>query len=253
MKFPKDSRYALLVMDRQKSLQCVDLYNQVKLPEGVSEEEWLAVATTEVFNELNLLAGALADICTEESCPVMSAGQYTFAWADGVKVKTPIKLSAPRYIESVLLWVEQQLADQSFLPVEPGQPFPPHFRKGIQNIFKRLFRIYAHVFHSHFKQLEELQADAALNLSFKTFVYYVKEFHLVEDQELAPLKDLVRLTWQHRETGGAPETGELKQEVAPCKEASEPAADTAAEGTAKATLSLSAGDAASVQKPQAGE
>ncbi|CAK0872151.1 unnamed protein product, partial [Prorocentrum cordatum] len=116
-------------MDRQKSLDSVDLYNQVKLPQGVSEDEWLAVATNEVFNELNLLAGAIADICTDHSCPVMCAGQYTFAWADGVKVMAPTKVSARAAIENVLLWVERQLTDTTFLPVEPGQPFPPNFRK----------------------------------------------------------------------------------------------------------------------------
>jgi MOB kinase activator 1 len=40
----------------------------------------------------------------------MSAGpQYEFLWADGVKVRTPVKLSAPDYINCLFDWVEDQV------------------------------------------------------------------------------------------------------------------------------------------------
>ncbi|CAE8658913.1 unnamed protein product, partial [Polarella glacialis] len=150
-KLPADSRYATLLLQRQKTLGSMDLAAQVRLPSGASEEEWLALNTVDLFNELNLLAGAVQDLCTDQSCPVMSAGVFTFAWADGDTVKTPQQLSAPKYMEALLVWVEKQLADETFLPVLPGQPFLPNFKKGIRTIYKRLFRIYAHIFHSHFK------------------------------------------------------------------------------------------------------
>lgn len=45
-----------------------------------------------------------------QRCPVMSAGpQYEYLWADGVKVKTPLKLSAPDYINCLFDWVEDQV------------------------------------------------------------------------------------------------------------------------------------------------
>lgn len=44
-----------------------------------------------------------------QRCPVMSAGpQYEYLWADGVKVKTPLKLSAPDYVNCLFDWVEDQ-------------------------------------------------------------------------------------------------------------------------------------------------
>merc|ERR1719215_822767 len=70
-RLPSDSRYSQLINERQKTLGSMDLAAQVKLPTGASEEEWLAVSTIDFFNELNLLAGALTDICTEQSCPQM--------------------------------------------------------------------------------------------------------------------------------------------------------------------------------------
>lgn len=99
-------------------------------------------------------------------------------------------------------------------------------RQGIKVIYKRLFRIYAHVFHSHFKaeraqaslqrELSGIKKTAgnggerrgrtfarsparsqslrvrsgrylanmhARNHSFKHFVYFVKEFDLIEESE----------------------------------------------------------------------
>merc|ERR1712125_256633 len=71
---PAGSRYGTLLRERQKTLGGGDIWQQVKLPPGASEDEWLAVTTVDFFNELNLLAGAISDICTESSCPEMCAG-----------------------------------------------------------------------------------------------------------------------------------------------------------------------------------
>lgn len=46
-----------------------------------------------------------------------------------------------------------------------GKPFPANFMHIAQTIMKRLFRIYAHVYHQHFQLIEELKAVAHLNTS----------------------------------------------------------------------------------------
>jgi len=190
-KLPPNSRYSPLLLERQKTLGSSDLWEQVKLPEGANEDEWIAIAVIDFFNDLNLLTMALKDCCTRETCPRMCAGQYSFAWYDGKRVMVPTKMSAPDYFEHLLTWTEEELSDEKFLPVNVGEPFPPNFRKRVRVIFKRLFRIYAHVFHSHYKDLEEGDADAHLNHSFKHFIYFVKEFNLIDAAELSPLKELV--------------------------------------------------------------
>merc|ERR1711974_3162 len=174
-----------------------DLWQQVRLPEGASEDEWLALTTVDMFNEINLLAGAVVDICTHATCPLMNAGCYEFMWADGSH-QAPQKLSAPDYFEALLTWVERQISDENFLPTQHGVPFPPCFRKGIKVIYKRLFRVYAHIFHSHFKEMLEQEADAHLNHSFKHFIYFVKEFDLVDAKDLEPLKDLIALAMRQK-------------------------------------------------------
>jgi MOB kinase activator 1 len=61
----------------------------------------------------------------------------------------------------------------------------------VQNIFKRLFRIYAHIYHSHFPKVVSLGEEAHLNTSFKHFIYFVQEFSLIDKKELAPLQELI--------------------------------------------------------------
>lgn len=64
-----------------------------------------------------------------------------------------------------------------------------------KTILKRLFRVYAHIYHQHFGQVVELGEEAHLNTSFKHFIFFVQEFKLIEKRELAPLQELIdRLT-----------------------------------------------------------
>jgi MOB kinase activator 1 len=96
-----------------------------------------------------------------------------------------------------------------------GAPFPPNFKeKYVKVIFRRLFRVYAHIYHSHLKESEyflkqqastslilthivsnqtvvQLGEEAHLNTSFKHFIMFVQEFELIEKKELAPLQELI--------------------------------------------------------------
>jgi len=164
----------------------------VVLPKGEDLNEWLAVNTVDFFNEISLLYGTITEFCTPSTCPVMSAGpKYEYLWADGVKVKKPIKVSAPEYVDLLMSWVETQLNDEQIFPLQLGTPFPKNFRRIVEVIFKRLFRVYAHIYHSHFEKIVGLGAEAHLNTCFKHFIYFVKEFKLIDSKELAPLDDLM--------------------------------------------------------------
>jgi MOB kinase activator 1 len=70
-----------------------NMRSAVALPKGEDLNEWLAVNTVDFFNEISLLYGTITEFCTPSSCAVMSAGpQFEYLWADGVKVKKPIKV-----------------------------------------------------------------------------------------------------------------------------------------------------------------
>lgn len=165
----------------------------VKLPQGEDPREWIAVNTVFLFNALSVLYSVLdEELCTDESCPIMSAGpQYEYLWADGVRVRTPIKLSAPAYINALFDWIEEQMDDPSIFPRGLGMSFSRDFLSIVKTILKRMFRVYAHIYHSHFRQIVALELDPHLNTCFRHFVLFVQEFQLVESKELAPLRELI--------------------------------------------------------------
>ena len=67
----------------------------------------------------------------------------------------------------------------------------PNLQTIAKTILKRLFRVYAHIYHQHFKEIVSLGEEAHLNTSFKHFVYFIQEFELIDKKELAPLQVLI--------------------------------------------------------------
>ncbi|GJU50864.1 MOB kinase activator-like 1A protein [Tanacetum coccineum] len=60
-------------------------------------------------------------------------------WADGVTIKKLI--SAPKYVDHLMEWIETQLDNESIFPQKLGAPFPQNFQDVVKTIFKQLFRI----------------------------------------------------------------------------------------------------------------
>ncbi|OON17066.1 Mob1/phocein family protein, partial [Opisthorchis viverrini] len=189
---PDDDRQHEILQDAVATLDSGDLRLAVRLPEGEDLHEWIAFNTVEFFNQINMLYGTLLEFCTEESCPVMSAGpKYEYHWADGQLVKKPVKCSAPHYVNCLMVWIQRQLENEAIFPSKIGAPFPRDFISVVKVILKRLFRVYAHVYHAHFADVRELQEEAHLNTSFKHFIFFVLEFDLVQKRELVPLQQLI--------------------------------------------------------------
>ncbi len=61
----------------------------------------------------------------------------------------------------------------------------------MRTIFKRLFRVYAHIYHSHWDVMVSLGAEAHLNTCFKHFMYFTHAFALIDKKELSPLQELI--------------------------------------------------------------
>ncbi|CAH8576563.1 unnamed protein product [Heterobilharzia americana] len=171
-----------------------DLRLAVRLPEGEDLHEWIAINTVDFFNQINMLYGTLIEFCTDDTCPIMSAGpKYEYHWADGQTVKKPLKCSAPHYIDCLMIWIQKQLENEAIFPSKIGAPFPRDFLNVVKVILKRLFRVYAHIYYQHFSEVRDLQEEAHLNTSFKHFIFFVLEFNLVQKRELVPLQHLIDL------------------------------------------------------------
>ncbi|CAJ0752995.1 4946_t:CDS:2 [Entrophospora sp. SA101] len=186
---PEGTKQFQLQKYAEATLGLGNLKVAVALPEGEDVNEWLAVNTYDFLNQINMLYGTITEFCTPQECPVMSAGaKFEYHWSDGDKFKKPVKLSAPVYVDHLIEWVQNQLDDESIFP---SVPFPKNFQNVVKTIFKRLFRIYAHIYLAHFSAIVALGEEAHLNTSFKHFIYFIQEFQLIEKKELQPLSELI--------------------------------------------------------------
>ena len=168
----------------------------IRRPQSLEEcngdlDEYLAVKTVDFFHEVRLLHGVIGDLCTAQSCPKMCAGaKYEYRWVVGQSV------DAPRYFDLLFEWVQAQLDDPNlFRPLgQPrGETCPrAEFRACLQTIFKRLFRVYAHLYYNHFESMTKRGAQAHLNSAFKSFICFALEHDLIPERtQLQPLAPLV--------------------------------------------------------------
>lgn len=51
----------------------------------------------------------------------LSHPRYEYHWADGTNIKKPIKCSAPKYIDYLMTWVQDQLDDETLFPSKIGE------------------------------------------------------------------------------------------------------------------------------------
>ena len=157
----------------QRTLGTGSLREAVTLPPGESLNEWLAVKTLDLFNETNLVYGFVSEFCTTSSCPIMCAALPNgsichYAWADE-RIKQPVQLSACDYVSHLFGWVQRQLDSEDIFPTEPSRPFPADFRSIVSQIFRRLFRVYAHAYHNHYERMVALSFLPHINTCFKVY------------------------------------------------------------------------------------
>jgi len=190
---PGTRRYDLH-MQAQATLNAGDLRKAVKLPSGGNLGDWLAANTVDFFNQVNLLYSAISSYCTEETCPTMSAGpKYEYHWVDGVDYVKPTPVSAPKYVDLLLQWIQAIVEDESQFPSDfEGKAVTKEFIVLLHRIYKRLFRVYAHIYCSHLDKIRANGLEAHLNTGFKHFYLFVREFRLIEDKkEMEPLKEVI--------------------------------------------------------------
>jgi len=73
-----------------------------------------------------------------------------------------------------------------------GVPFPKSFPSMIRQVFKRMYRVYAHIYCHHYPVIRELGLEAHLNTSFKHYVLFIDEHNLASGKDFwGPLGDLV--------------------------------------------------------------
>ncbi|KAK6530227.1 Maintenance of ploidy protein mob2 [Orbilia ellipsospora] len=188
----------------------------VVLPKHVDKAEWIALNTFEFYEFIKLFYNTCREFC-EKKCPTMSAGPGTDYYWLGADRK-PRPLPAYTYIEYVLTWINNRLTDETVFPIrnshsvtagqtqiiasphgmQDGQTwlgketgFPYNFFSNCQAIFKQMFRIFAHIYHTHYVNMVHLSLEAHLNSFFAHFISFSREFELLDARDLEPLQPLI--------------------------------------------------------------
>ncbi|PSK80004.1 hypothetical protein CJJ07_000067 [Candidozyma auris] len=174
------------------------LIQAVKLPQDEDVNEWLAVHVVDFYNQINMLYGTITEFCSPQTCPRMIATEeYEYLWQEtntgsgNVAPKKPISLPACEYVENLMNWIQNFFDNDNIFPTKIGAPFPQQFPNLIKTIFKRLLRIYAHIYCHHFHEISELGLQSHLNTSLKHYVLFSKEFELINKKDYGPLEDLI--------------------------------------------------------------
>ncbi|WWC87555.1 uncharacterized protein L201_002445 [Kwoniella dendrophila CBS 6074] len=189
-KVPEGTKQWQLKQYAQQTLGSGNLRTAVQLPEGEDLQEWIAVHVVDFFNHVNMLYGTISEFCTPTECPIMNAGpKYEYFWEDGEHYKKPTHLSAPAYVEALMTWTQSILDDEKHFPQQIGKRFPATFMNTAKTILRRLFRVYAHIYHSHFDQICALGIEAHLNTNYRHFLLFVDEFALLSEKDLIPLEE----------------------------------------------------------------
>lgn len=112
---------------------------------------------------------------------VKSFRRYEYLWEDGVKYKRPTKLPAPEYVDALMNWAQSLLDDEAVFPNRIGEldhpapshrrlnqaigaPFPKNFRDTVRTLFRRLFRVYAHLYSNHFDHICALGIEGGCSI-----------------------------------------------------------------------------------------
>ncbi|BFU23469.1 Mob1/phocein family protein [Entamoeba histolytica HM-1:IMSS-B] len=166
-----------------------DILHAVKCPPGQNINDWVAVNCFDLFNEINLTYSSITALCTTTRCPVMNAGpKMEYVWIENNK---SVKLSAPEYCEKLFTWVQNCFDDTSIFPAEFTSKPPKQFAETVRKIFKRLFRVYAHMFYNHMEHLEQLGIQGIALRGFKHFYAFCRQYKMLGKEDVVPLHSLV--------------------------------------------------------------
>jgi MOB kinase activator 1 len=168
-----------------------DLRLLVRLPAHADANEWIALNTIHFYRASRMIYDSYKCLCTPQSCPSMSAGAVEYLWRDNGQYQCPTRLPASSYMSHALAEALAMIDDQSIFPIHEDQNFPPHFVQCVREMYKRLFRLFAHLYYVHYEQIKQMGSNRHLNSSFKHFILFALEFDLLSSATIAPLQQFI--------------------------------------------------------------
>jgi hypothetical protein len=79
--------------------------------------------------------------------------------------------------------------------------FPQNFFETCQTIFRQMFRVYAHLYWSHFEDMFCLNLEKAMNSCFSHFILTATTLNLLKKSDLEPMQPLIDLWARYLPSG----------------------------------------------------
>ncbi|KAF2722671.1 Mob1/phocein [Polychaeton citri CBS 116435] len=191
-------------------------------PQQVEEGEWIShqlveqtrllASMVKIVQEIDKVQGR--PICNEAKCPTMSAGPTTYTWID--TNRNPINLPAVTYIRHIQTWLGGKITDPALFPTDTftvaprvlspeeqlNDPdfwlgkysgFPQRFEIEVKNMYKQMFRCYAHLYWAHWLDFWHLGCWRELNTCFTHFVNVGRIFGLLSEKDMEPMAPLLNI------------------------------------------------------------
>ncbi|KAK0731089.1 Mob1/phocein [Lasiosphaeris hirsuta] len=193
-------------------------------PKTVEMGEWIAHQVVDHWRMLITFIRLVHDkeedgtsICNPRKCPKMSAGvNHSFTWLNSRL--QPVEIAAYEYLTLVQRYVSGKIDDPAIFPTdasgvsfsdnpafctpvpESGQDwvgkrsgFPQTFMEICQTIFRQMFRVYSHLYWSHFEDMFSLNLEKSMNSCFSHFILTATTLNLLKKADLEPMQPLIDL------------------------------------------------------------
>jgi len=170
----------------------------LNVPEGETLPYWIFLHTRHFVNVIKMHLQEnihLKTVCTPTTCPAMTVVYteastrnkhlLTFFWpgSDGKNYNVPAKV----YIYNLVGWINELLDNPKTFKAETLEKNTTLIRA----IYRRTFRVFAHVWTLHLKDVVEDAdrdfLDTELKRQFKLFIVFVLKYNLVAGSDLDPL------------------------------------------------------------------
>lgn len=182
-------------------------------PSSVVENSRLLDGLLKIFQDTDRRTGM--PICNQHTCPAMTAGPgITYTWLD--QNRQPVRVPAPDNIRYVQRWINNKVSDPAHFPTDTfsqaapslnsratlgtedesnwlgkASGFPNTFPSELRNMYRQMFRCYAHIYHAHWLDCWNLNAYRELNTCFIHFVNVGRLFGLLNEKDLEPMQPLI--------------------------------------------------------------
>jgi MOB kinase activator 1 len=154
----------------------------LRVPPKVKKIEWILATSLEMYSLLILSFGMLTNRCTDGSCPTMAASEEIhYAWADGELIKTPITVSAQKYVSYLNDWIATKLEAASLFPPSPAEKLSTKNVTAFLKVMgKKLLRIFAHIYFCHWSFILSIDYANILTTVFVISYHTCVSFKLID-------------------------------------------------------------------------